>query len=47
MVRLLDIEILGLGSQFGAAVLLDGDRYAGIWDHGEVGGFMFGRVVRE
>ncbi len=23
------------------------DRYAGTWDHGEVGGFMFGRVVKE
>ena len=47
MIRLVDVEIPGLGSEFGATVLFDGDRYAGTWDHGEVGGFMFGRVVRE
>ena len=47
MIRLVDVEIPGLGSEFGATVLFDGDRYAGTWDHGEVGGFMFGRVVKE
>ena len=47
MIRLVDVEIPGLGSEFGATVVFDGDRYAGTWDHGEVGGFMFGRVVKE
>ena len=27
-----------IGSDFAATVLFDGDRYAGTWDHGEVGG---------
>lgn len=47
MIRMVDVEIPGLGSGFGATVVFDGDRYAGTWDHGEVGGFMFGRVVPE
>ena len=47
MIRLVDVEISGLGSEFGATVLFDGDRYAGTWDDGEVGGFMSGRVVKE
>ena len=47
MIRLVDVEIPGLGSEFGATVVFDGDRYGGTWDHGEVGGFMFGRVVSE
>ena len=44
MIRLVDAEIPGLGSEFGATILFDGDRYAGAWDHGEVGGFLFGTI---
>ena len=47
MIRMVDVEIPGLGSEFGAIVVFDGDHYGGTWDHGEVGGFMFGRVVKE
>ena len=43
----MDVEIPGLGDEFGATIVFDGDRYGGTWDHGEVGGFKFGRVVRE
>ena len=46
MIRLVDAEIPGLGSEFGATVVFDGDRYAGTWDHGEVGGFLFGTITR-
>ncbi len=44
MIRLVDAEIPGLGSGFGATILFDGDRYAGTWNHGEVGGFLFGTI---
>ena len=44
---MVDVEIPSLGSEFGATAVFDGDRYGRTWDHGEVGGFMFGRVVRE
>ena len=47
LIRMVDLDIPGLGSEFGATILFDGDRYGGTWDHGEVGGFMFGRIVRE
>ena len=47
MIRMVDVEIPGLGEEFGATIVFDGDRYGGTWDHGEVGGFMFGRVVRD
>lgn len=47
MIRMVNVEIPGLGEEFGATIVFDGDRYGGTWDHGEVGGFMFGRVVRE
>ena len=43
----MDVEIPGLGEEFGATIAFDGDRYGGTCDHGEVRGFMFGRVVRE
>jgi hypothetical protein len=33
--------IPGLGT-FSAKVIFDGNRYAGTWQHGEVGGHMFG-----
>lgn len=35
----------GLGT-FSSRVVLDGDRYAGTWQHDAVGGHMFGRIVR-
>ena len=44
MVSLTDIAIPGMGSGFSARVLFHDDRYAGTWQHGKVGGCMFGRI---
>ena len=41
-----DLKIPGLGSEFGSSILFQGDRYAGTWEHGKVGGHMWGRVER-
>jgi hypothetical protein len=41
-----DLKIPGLGSDFGTALLFQGDRYAGTWQHGKVGGHMWGRIER-
>ncbi len=41
-----DLKIPGLGSEFGAALLFQGNRYAGTWQHGQVGGHMWGRIER-
>jgi hypothetical protein len=41
-----DLKIPGLGSEFGSRILFHGDRYAGTWQHGKVGGHMWGRVER-
>ena len=37
--------IPGMGT-FGARVLIHSDRYAGTWQHGPVGGHMFGRIEK-
>lgn len=39
------LAIPGLGT-FDARVVISGDRYAGTWQHGDVGGHMFGRIER-
>ena len=41
-----DLKIPGLGNEFGSSILFQGDRYAGTWEHGKVGGHMWGRVER-
>ena len=41
-----DLKIPGLGSEFGSCILFEGDRYAGTWHHGKVGGHMWGRIER-
>lgn len=41
-----DLKIPGLGSEFGSALLFQGNRYAGTWEHGKVGGHMWGRIER-
>ena len=43
VITLDSVKIPGLGT-FSARVLFDGDRYSGTWQHGEVGGHLFGRV---
>ena len=44
MVSITNFEIPGLGSEFGARVLFYDERYAGTWDHGDVGGLMYGTI---
>ena len=46
MVVLDDYKIPGLGS-FSARVLFDHTRYAGTWQHGRVGGHLFGEIIKE
>jgi hypothetical protein len=45
MITLTDLTIPKLGT-FSARVLFYGDRYAGTWQHGAVGGHMFGRIEK-
>ena len=45
MVTLTDYSIPTLGT-FTARVLFYGDRYAGFWQHGEVGGLMYGTIEK-
>ena len=39
------VTLPGLGT-FSAHVVIDGDKYAGTWAHGEVGGHLFGSISR-
>ena len=41
-----DLKIPGLGSEFGSRILFHGNLYAGTWQHGKVGGHMWGRIER-
>lgn len=41
-----ELKIPGLGSEFGSSILFDGNRYAGTWSHGKVGGHMWGRIEK-
>jgi hypothetical protein len=43
---LTDWEIPTLGT-FTCRVLFYGDRYAGPWQHGKVGGLMYGRIEKQ
>ena len=46
VISLSKTTIPGMGS-FSARVIIDGDRYAGTWDHhGAGGGHMFGRITK-
>ncbi|MEZ6040905.1 MAG: hypothetical protein R3C20_10385 [Planctomycetaceae bacterium] len=47
MVLLTDATLPGLGSAFSARVLFHDGRYAGTWQHGKVGGHMFGRIEKQ
>ncbi len=47
MVTLTNASLPGLGDGFSARVLFYGDRYAGTWQHGPVGGHMFGKIERK
>lgn len=45
VITLTDLEIPGLGTFTSRVVIYDG-RYAGTWQHGSVGGSMFGRIEK-
>ena len=40
-----NLSIPGLGT-FSAHVVIDGDKYAGTWKHGKVGGHLYGKISR-
>lgn len=44
MITLTNMTLPGLGEGFGARVIFHGDRYAGTWQHGKVGGHMWGTI---
>jgi hypothetical protein len=46
VITLTDYSIPALGT-FTARVFFYGDRYAGTWQHGKVGGHLFGRIERQ
>ena len=45
VITLDNVTIPGMGT-FSSYVVLDGDKYAGTWSHGEVGGHLFGRIEK-
>lgn len=45
MMQLKKVTLPGLGT-FSCRILIDGDRYAGTWQHDAVGGHMFGKITR-
>jgi hypothetical protein len=46
VVTLTDWEIPTVGT-FTSRVLFHGDRYAGTWQHGKVGGLLYGRIEKQ
>ncbi len=45
VVTMQNLTLPGLGT-FSAHVVLDGDKYAGTWAHGKVGGHMYGTIEK-
>ena len=46
MITLTDAVLPGLGAGFSTRVLFDNDRYAGTWQHGKVGGHLWGTIEK-
>ena len=46
MVSLTNLAIPGLGEGFTSRVLFYDDKYAGTWQHGDVGGHLFGTIKK-
>ncbi len=46
MIALTNATLPGLGAAFGARVIFDGDLYAGTWQHGKVGGHLWGTIEK-
>jgi hypothetical protein len=40
-----EMNIPGLGT-FSAHVVIDGNKYAGTWSHGRVGGHLYGKITK-
>ena len=40
-----EMNIPGLGT-FSAHVVIDGNKYAGTWSHGKVGGHLYGKITK-
>jgi hypothetical protein len=45
VISMKDLNIPGLGV-FSAHVVIDGDKYAGTWAHGKVGGHLYGTIEK-
>lgn len=46
MISLTNANLPGLGAAFGARVIFHGDLYAGTWQHGKVGGHLWGAIEK-
>lgn len=46
MITLTNATLPGLGAAFGARVIFHGDLYAGTWQHGKVGGHLWGAIEK-
>ncbi len=46
MIALTDATLPGLGAAFSSRVIFHGDRYAGTWQHGKVGGHLWGTIEK-
>ena len=46
MIALTNATLPGLGAAFGARVIFDGNLYAGTWQHGKVGGHLWGTIEK-
>ena len=45
VITMQDLNIPGLGT-FSAHVVIDGQKYAGTWSHGKVGGHLYGKITK-
>ena len=45
VITMQDLSIPGLGT-FSAHVVIDGQKYAGTWAHGKVGGHLYGKISK-
>ncbi|OUU35198.1 MAG: hypothetical protein CBC16_11005 [Verrucomicrobia bacterium TMED56] len=45
VITMQNLNIPGLGT-FSAHVVIDGDKYAGTWAHGQVGGHLYGKISK-
>jgi hypothetical protein len=45
VITMTEYELPGIGT-FSVRLFFHGDRYSGVWQHGKVGGHMFGRIEK-